>query len=170
MLGVPKPKVCALDGCDEIVKQYRTTDKYCSPRHAMMGGTNKAIKRAAYKKAVTHREPAKRTRMKDLAKKRDNYQCMLVGVDGHTCDFRREAHHVIYLSEGVADELWNLICLCGFAHHQIVHKDKNRWQLQLLQLIGGKNWYEKIDQTGLPEAVVKKLDYLHRIELETDDL
>jgi hypothetical protein len=153
----PKKKKCK--SCPNMFMPYRSTDKYCSPKCAMVGGSQKAERTRMYHQAKQHREPVARVRAKKAAKERDHYQCMLVGVEGHQCDFRREAHHILYLSEGGPDELWNLITLCGFAHHQIAHADK-KWQPVLLTIVNGEGWHARLFKPSLSLAVQKKLNYL----------
>ena len=100
--------------------------------------------------------------MKMLAKQRDHFRCMLAGREQHECDMRREAHHILYLSEGGPDELWNLVTLCGYAHHEIAHKSK-RWQAPLLAIVNGTNWYDTIEKNALSDTVLQKLKYLSEI-------
>ena len=166
-----KDKLCK--NCGNPFTPYMTTDRYCSPKCAMTAGVGKAIKRSAIlqstapakskPKPKTKQEPSRRKRMKTAAKKRDNYQCRLYGVDGHTCDFRREAHHIVYVSQFKdleGDELWNLITLCGYAHHQIAHANKKYWQHRLLAVVNGEDWYTKIDQSAMSDSMVKILRHL----------
>jgi hypothetical protein len=161
-----KKKPCK--NCGEPFTPYRSTDRYCSPKCAMTAGVTKAKKREAYVrpapvKTKMHQEPARRKLMKKKAKERDNYQCRLYSVEGHTCGFRREAHHIVYVSEFKdleGDELWNLICLCDIAHKGIVHGNKGYWQHRLMAKVNGADWYEKIDKTALSDTMLIKLRYL----------
>ena len=157
-----KPKKCRV--CGTQFTPYRSTDRFCSPKCATdyQKGSAKSLKTRAFKQSVRQREPVRRVRMKLLAKQRDHYVCKLAGVIPHTCDNRREAHHILYLSEGGVDELWNLITLCAYAHHQIAHGDKSL-QWQLLSIVSGRDWYDKIDRSELSGAVSKKLEYLSKI-------
>ena len=111
------------------------------------------------------KEPVRRLKAKARTKKRDMYKCLLAGVIPHQCSQFLDSHHILYLSEGGVDEDWNLITLCSYAHHEIAHKDKSL-QWRLLALVGGDRWYEKIDKSGLPENVQKKLHYLQKITEE----
>ena len=165
MITKPKPKKCR--HCETAFMPYRSTDKYCSPKCAVTAGVNHAkrvsdVKERYSKPRKNYREPAARKDMKTRAKERDNYRCLLYGYAGHMCDFRREAHHILYVSEGGPDRLWNLITLCGFAHHEIAHKDK-KIQPYLLEVVNGLNWFDRIDRSNLSETVLVKLNYLRQL-------
>jgi hypothetical protein len=148
--------------CHNTFKPFRTTDRFCSPQCAHKAQppvTRTAIHTKQFKAAVQRREPVSRIRAKERARERDHYQCLLRGVVAHICDSRREAHHIIYLSENGVDKDWNLITLCGIAHHDIAHKNKGL-QAQLLEIVSGANWYDVAYDKDLPENVKQKLSYL----------
>ena len=160
MINEAKPKKCRV--CNTLFTPHMTTDRFCSPTCAVKFNSSKINHYTTYKKAKAHREPVARTRAKATAKSLDNWNCVLNGLDGHRCSGSREAHHILYLSEGGVDEQWNLITLCG-KMHKIVHSNKKLWQPKLLKIRNGKDWYNVIDKSQLSENLVKKLSYLYTI-------
>ena len=165
MLGKIKDKKCKnFANCGNLFTPRRTTDAYCSPgcAYKLNERSMRNIKTMAFKAGKARKEPARRIKMKQMAKQRDLYRCLLAGRIAHTCDFRREAHHIIYLSEGGPDELWNLITLCGYAHHQIAHRQK-ALQPTLLEIVNGRLWFHSIPKEGLSDRIVQKLQYLQSV-------
>lgn len=162
MIQEAKPKNCVV--CGNQFKPFYTTDRFCSTKCAQKHSSSRHNHKLTFKKSIRFREPVSRTRAKAKAKARDNYRCRLNGVDGHICSGRSEAHHILYLSEGGTDNGWNLITLCGLAH-ATVHSRKSEWQLRLLKMVGGNDWFDKIDFEKLSDNVKKKLEYLR----EEDD-
>ena len=98
------------------------------------------------------------TRLKAL--KRDYMQCQICGSRENW-----NVHHILYRSEApeCVNCLWNLCSLCQDCHTE-VHSDKQKYQPLLLQLVGGEDWYEKIDQTELSDATKKTLNYYQNLE------
>lgn len=136
-----------------------STDRYCSPKCAMRGGIEKAARRP---KPRTMPEPYRRTRMKAAARDRDMHMCQLRNLipGDHTSHVNPlngiEAHHIIYLSAGGPDELFNLISLCKHCHHEIAHKVPAIRGL-LLALVNGDDWINDIPVADQSDSVQLKL-------------
>ncbi len=121
----------ACKNCGKEFKLYKTTDKYCS------FVCHKA--HAKPPKTKPRPEPHGRIHAKKLAKARDNFNCQLQFLLPRSLQHTQHkvgisSHHIIYLSQGGADSLDNLITLCALCH-AIVHSDKATWQPKLLSLI-----------------------------------
>lgn len=127
--------------CGDPFKAYRTMDKFCSPKCAVDYGREKG------RRAKIYREPATRPVAKRAARQRDGNVCRLASSDlllpEHRHDrhrLRLEVHHIIFLSEGVYDEDWNLITLCHECHQTLAHGHKATYQWRLLKLVNGTDW------------------------------
>jgi len=165
MFDEAKPKKCKV--CGDPFTPHMTTDRFCSSQCAVAHSKSRKTHNNTFFAAKRHREPTKRTRAKERAKALDNRLCRLAG-DGHECDKLCEAHHIIYLSESGVDEVWNLITLCGVAH-KAAHRSKLKYQVELLKIRGGEDWFDAIDKTGLPDSVRLKLNYLLAISDNPSD-
>lgn len=158
----PKQKKCRM--CPRMFTPYDSMQVCCSYPCEKKRLAEKNPKKYAPKPS----QPAERVAAKKRTKQRDGYRCMLYWVarhNKHTSSM--DSHHIIYLSEGGTDDDWNLITLCSYCHHHVVHRDKG-WQPRLLRIVGGLNWYENIDKESLSEAVLKKLNYCRAILEEND--
>lgn len=98
------------------------------------------------------------TRLKAL--KRDYMQCQLCGRQENW-----NVHHILYRSEAkeCVNCLWNLITLCTDCHTK-VHSSKDKYQPMLLRLVGGNDWYDKIDKSELSDATKKTLNYCKELD------
>lgn len=136
--------------CSNSFRAYSTLDKYCYKCSMARRKTGKP----KYKP-----EPKARIQAKKDAKKRDFYRCQLLGfanVGKHETSMH--SHHIIYLSQNGTDDLWNLVTLCSSCH-RTVHSNKLYWQPKLLRLVGGSDWYKRIDNIDkLPYNVRKTIE------------
>lgn len=161
-----KPKKCIV--CSKEFMPWNSTERTCSPAcfYKWQDSKKKPIKAPKPKKV--YREPSSRTKIKAYVKKIRPY-CQLrtfpeVSQNRHTYDLH--AHHIIYLSEGGPDELWNLIVLCQDCH-RTVHSSKIKWQLRCLQIVNG------IDLAGIPEFTEETLKqplWVNKVELLKNEL
>ena len=55
-------------------------------------------------------------RLRRLLERRDHGMCQFPGCES---EHRLHAHHVVHWAKGGPTELWNLILVCGFHHHQV---------------------------------------------------
>ena len=150
--------------CPNLFTPYDSMQVCCSFTCERMRLAEKQTK----KKAPKPSQPSERIQAKKRTKARDSYRCMLYGLVNHNRHVSSmDSHHIIYLSEGGTDDDWNLITLCSYCHHHVVHADK-RWQARLLRIVGGLNWFENINKEKLPLAVVAKLNYCYKILAEND--
>lgn len=137
--------------CPSTFRAYSTLDKYCYSCYKKHHIKPKQKGQSG--------DPPKRVRMKKAARKRDFYKCQLIGLANtgkHTSALH--VHHIIYLSQNGVDELWNLITLCDHCH-RVVHSNKTYWQPKLLRIVGGSDWYSRIDNIDkLPYNVKKTLE------------
>jgi len=140
--------------CGKDFSPYKSTDKWCSSQCYWKDPTKKVYK-------PKHRsEPPHRSKIKKLSKARDGFVCQLRyllpgGLQHDRHNVMVSSHHILYLSEGGPDSLWNLVSLCE-ACHTIVHSDKKTWQPYLLEVVNGKNWLQSIlqqdGQDGVPKS------------------
>lgn len=163
-----KPKHCKK--CGKEFKPYATTDRYCSPGCAYSSQPKKAVKVVAKPHQNSVLEPPKRKAAKAAAKKRDRFMCQLrpflpaeLMHDRHK--IMLEVHHIIFLSEGVYDEDWNLITLCERCHKQIAHRYKTQYQWLLLKIVNGSDWAIKVSE--LQPELEQKMSYLLTLQRES---
>lgn len=79
---------------------------------------------------------------------RDGMRCQLCGGRSGL-----HIHHIFYRSQfRNGHELYNLVLLCERCHRE-VHIDKHRWQPYLLKVVGGEDWFSKIDKGSVPEHI-----------------
>lgn len=157
--------------CGKLFRQYSSLDKFCSMPCARTDQKNSEVSRSDNPQLYARR------RVLTNSKKRDAYACLAFGTIPHECVSGRHSHHIIYLSEGGPDRLWNLITVCKNAHAAI-HADK-KWQGVCLQLVNGDDWYWKIRQLEEPDLSnplkvptwFQKLSYLweSREDVKTTD-
>jgi hypothetical protein len=164
-------KVKQCKECGNDFTPYHSTDRYCSFTCARAAAKPAKVSVAKVSRK-TNREPTARVKAKTVCKKLVNYQCQLAGIFPHECDFRRDAHHIIYVSQREINEQWNLICLCNYAHLQIVHTNKRKWQPALFHLSLGADWRAKLDKQRKDQSpeLAQILDYIYYLTTGDDIL
>lgn len=115
------------------------------------------------KRSYSKNEKLFTTDLKKEVRDRDGNRCVFLCGNKDT-----EVHHIVYRSElGRIDSLgiqWsekdlnhvsNLITLCSFHHHNVVHGDKEKWQPILRLYI----WFLYVEGKRLtPKAIMKELN------------